>query len=57
MSRVGQDSLAYTLVFAIGYHVACSSNATGHDTTGNRSHVPAKMLSNTTGQDDRGLSE
>jgi hypothetical protein len=50
MSRLAKGSLAYTLVFAIGYFVACSSTTANHSTTGttgNSSATTARMLSST----------
>ncbi|MGA9390580.1 MAG: hypothetical protein WBV69_09055 [Candidatus Sulfotelmatobacter sp.] len=50
MSRLSKDSLAYTIVFAIGYFVGCSSGTTSHSTTittGNPSATTARMLSST----------
>lgn len=51
MSRLAKDSLAYTLVFAIGYLVACSTAGTTggtiRGTIGIPSAVASRMLSST----------
>jgi hypothetical protein len=45
MRRLTKDSLAYTLVFAIGYFVACSSTTKNiTNSTGNSSVATARML-------------
>ena len=49
MRRLSKDSLAYALVFVIGYLVACNSNTTKNSTnpSGNSSAASARMLDST----------
>ena len=44
MSRLAKDSLAYTLVFAVGYFVACSITNTSRGTIGSPTTVIPRML-------------
>lgn len=55
-SRLAKDSLAYTLVLAVGYFFACSSNTMSQDTTGKAPRDDCRDALHHHWQGDRGLS-